>query len=121
MDKLENKYRVAITEVNMETGEERIVDVNEYAGFVMLADHLPEEGKPEGFAEVIIHDNIMGIATKIAQSKKTSTAAKMATIMMDEIGGLGKNSGGFKNALLKSILGDAAGLLGGEDDDDDDD
>lgn len=71
-------YRVVITEVNVETGEEIEQLNDEYSGLTLMADNLDRESS----AEVIIHDTIMNIAAKMCSGVKIKHAVRLANLML---------------------------------------
>ena len=91
------KYRVVITEID-ETGKETVEHDREYKGLTMLADNV--EG--EGFAEVIMHDNLLNIAAKIGSSKKCFMAAKFVSAVESV---RDRDNGTMESVLLDAIIG----------------
>lgn len=89
-------YHVIAVEFDEETGEEREVLNDEYEGFALYGDC------GERFAEVLIHENIMGLASKLAQGNKSRVAIKLAQVLM-----MAKESvmGDMEDDLLNAMLG----------------
>ena len=90
-------YKVRVVGVDPETGAEEQVLEDNYAGFLLLADC--GDGR---MAEVIVHENIMGIATKLAQGKKTRDAVRLAHVFMEMKQDAADNA---ESALLNAIMG----------------
>lgn len=91
------KYRVVITEID-EEGKETVEHDREYKGLTMLADDV--EG--EGFAELVMHDNVLNIAAKIGSAKNCFAAAKIVAAMESV---RDRNNGKMESALLDAIIG----------------
>lgn len=89
-------YHVIAVEFDEETGEEREVLNEEYNGFTLYGDC------GEKFSEVMIHENLMGLASKLSQGDKSRVAIKLAQALM-----LAKESfmGGMEDDLLNAMLG----------------
>jgi len=94
MDKV---YRVKVVGIDPETGAEEQVLADDYAGFLLLADF--GGGR---MAEVIINENIIGMATKLAQGKKTRDAVRLANVF---IAMKQEAAEGIENALMRAIMG----------------
>lgn len=90
------KYHVLAVEFDEETGEEREVLNEEYNGFTLYGDC------GEKFSEVMIHENLMGLASKLSQANKARIAIKLAQVLM-----MAKESsmGDLEDDLLNAILG----------------
>ena len=94
MDKI---YKVRVVGIDPATGAEEEVLADDYAGFLLLADC--GDGR---MAEVIIHENIMGMATKLAQGKKTRDAVRLANVLMQMKSDAADS---IESALLHAIAG----------------
>ena len=95
MDKV---YRVQVTAINTESGEEEQVLDDKYAGFLLCADC--GDGR---MAEVIVHDTLFEMATRLAQGEKTKQAVRLANAM------IGMKDDKIESAearLLRAIMGD---------------
>ena len=97
---MEKLYRVVITEIDPETKAEKEVHVDElYKNVTIIADCADRKS----MAEVVLNDNLIGIAAKHACGEKVSEAMKLAEAMTrihDSIAGKAENS------LLRAIMGE---------------
>lgn len=97
---MEKLYRVVITEIDPETKAEKEVHVDElYQNVTLIADCADRKT----VAEVVLNDNLIGIAAKLAGGEKVSEAMKLAAAMtqiLDSIAGKAENS------LLRAIMGE---------------
>ena len=97
---MEKLYRVVITEIDPETKAEKEVHVDElYKNVTMIADYADRNT----MAEVVLNDNLVGIAVKLASGEKVNEAMKLAAVMtkiLDDIAGKAENS------LLRAIMGE---------------
>ena len=75
-----NTYRVLIYEIDCNTKEEKQIHDYEHSTVCMLADDAHDDNH---MCEVMMNDNIHGLAEKIASSHKFSVAAKLAVFLMD--------------------------------------
>lgn len=113
-------YRVLVEEIDPQKGGDPVVQLDEtYTGFSLLGDCIEDENGNVRLNEVIMHDNIMNIAHKIAASKKFSMAAKMATIFAKFRGEV--ESDIAETEVMSDLMGMFGGVLGeGQEGDDDD-
>lgn len=79
-------YKVIVTEINTETNETREALNDTYTGFTLCAQ-CPEENR---MAEVVMHDNIAGLAERLA--------ALMLDTAKDKAAGL-------EDALFAAMMG----------------
>lgn len=89
-------YRVVAHEIDTETGEEREVLNDEYEGFTLYGDC------GDKFAEVMIHENVLGLASKLAQGSKSKIAVKLAHVLDMT-----------KASYMGDLEDELAGLIGG--------
>ena len=76
----ENKlYRVVITEINKDSGEEKELMDDQFTSIDMVADDAEVEGR---MCEVMLNDNIHRAAVKLANAKKLNAAVRLAHIFM---------------------------------------
>ena len=68
-------YRIVATEIDTDTNEEKEVLNDEYEGFTLYGD------QGETFSEVMMHENIIGLASKLAQGKKSVIAMRLARVL----------------------------------------
>ena len=73
-------YKMIVTEINEETGEEKEISNEEFNGFTVLADC---HDNPDRMCEMMIHENIAGLAGKLAEGKKTKHAVKLAALILE--------------------------------------
>lgn len=93
---MEKLFHVVITAIDAETKEETVEVDDTYTGLTLLADH--DEDK---MSEIVLHDNIMNMAAKLAAGKQTGKALRLAACMMDiEKAG----AANLENALLRAIM-----------------
>ena len=93
------KFRLSVIEIDEETGAEReLINENEntLAGLTIMGDCLEDKGRA---MVCIFHDNIAGIAGKIAGESRLMLAAKLAVMMNDY------TSESSENRLIDSIIG----------------
>jgi hypothetical protein len=95
---MDSIYKCVVTKVNPETNEETIVLDEEYTGLTLLADCSDKT-----MGEVIIHDNLMNIASKLANGSKTAVAVRLANLLMDI---KEKETDSKESALMRAIMGD---------------
>lgn len=74
MDKI---YKMRCVAVDPETNEEEVVLEDEYTGFTLCADC--GGGK---MAEVVMHDDIMSMATRLVHGKHTRAAVRLANVFL---------------------------------------
>ena len=92
-------YRVTVTEVDPDTKAEKEVHLDEmYTGLTIVAEC--EDGR---MAEVLMHENLMGLACKLASGSKTATAVRLAAVLMDMKKTDAENA---ETALLRQIMGE---------------
>lgn len=96
MDKV---YKCVVTQIDPETNEEEVVLDDTYTGMTILADCV-EKGR---MAEVVLHDNIAGIATKMLSGGKTAVAVRLANCLMDM---KDRENESKESALMRAIMGD---------------
>ena len=95
MDKI---YKMRCVAVDPETNEEEVVLEDEYTGFTLCADC--GGGK---MAEVVMHDNIMSMATRLVQGKHTRNAVRLANVFLAMKRDDAENA---ENDLLRAIMGE---------------
>lgn len=95
MDKI---YRVQIVKIDPETNEEEQVLDDTYTGLLLCGNC--GDGK---MAEVILHDTILDIATRLAQGSKTKIAVRLANVMMAMKQDLAESA---EAKLLRAIMED---------------
>lgn len=94
---MEKLFRLTITELNPETKEPQKTHIDEnYTSIAVVAKC--EDGKA---AEMIINDNLLSIAGKLASSRKLATAVRLAKTLMDIKQGEAQNS---EDALIRAIM-----------------
>lgn len=97
---MEKLYRVVITEIDPETKAEKEVHVDElYKNVTLIADCADRNT----MAEVVLNDNLIGIAVKLAGGEKVSEATKLAAVMTKI---LDDRAGKAENSLLRAIMGE---------------
>jgi hypothetical protein len=97
---MEKLYRVVITEIDPETKAEKEVHVDElYKNVTLIAD-CADRNK---IAEVVLNDNLIGIAAKLAGGGKVSEAMKLAAVMAKI---LDDRAGKAENSLLRAFMGE---------------
>lgn len=97
---MEKLYRVVVTEIDPETKAEKEVHVDElYKNVTLIADCADRNA----MAEVVLNDNLVGIATKLAVGKKVSEAMKLAAVMAKI---LDDRAGNAEDSLLRAIMGE---------------
>jgi hypothetical protein len=97
---MEKLYRVVITEIDPETKAEKEVHVDElYKNVTLIADCADRNT----MAEVVLNDNLIGIAAKLAGGEKVSEAMKLAAVMAKI---LDDRAGKAENSLLRAIMGE---------------
>lgn len=95
---MEKLYRVVITEIDPETKAEKEVHVDEiYQNVTLIADFADRKA----MAEVVLNDNLIGIAAKLAGGEKVSEAMKLAAVMTKI---LDDRAGKAENSLLRAIM-----------------
>lgn len=96
---MEKLYRVTVTEVDPDTKAEKEVHLDEmYTGLTVVAEC--EDGR---MAEVMMHENLMGLACKLASGSKTKTAVRLAAVLMDIKKDDAENA---ETALLRALMGE---------------
>lgn len=91
-------YRLRITEIH-EDGTEEIIHDEKTPGLFTIVES--EDG--DRFAEIVLHQNLVGMASKIAQSDHVRKAAELMHVLE---GATNKMRGeGAENSLLSQILG----------------
>lgn len=97
---MENLYRVVITEVYPESKAEIEVHVDEfYKNVTLIADCADRKA----MAEVVLNDNLIGIAEKLANGEKVNEAMKLAEFMTNILGARADKA---ENDLLRKIMGE---------------
>jgi hypothetical protein len=97
---MEKLYRVVITEIDPETKAEKEVHVDElYENVTMIADCADGEK----MTEVVLNDNLIGIAKKLVSGDKVCEAMKLATVMTKI---LDDRAGKAENSLLRAFMGE---------------
>jgi hypothetical protein len=97
---MEKLYRVVITEIDPETKAEKEVHVDElYQNVTLIADCADRNA----MAEVVLNDNLIGIAAKLACGEKVKEAMKLAAVMTNI---LDDRAGKAENSLLRAIMGE---------------
>lgn len=91
-------YHVVITSYDDETKETETHVDKDFNGLSILADNTDGES----FHEIVLHDNIMGLAQKIHQSKNFSKAAKLVSVLD---GFRNRDSKDAEDALASMIFG----------------
>ena len=77
---MEKLYRVVITEIDPETKAETKTLVDDlYKNVTMFGDKADGENT---MSEIVLHDSIMGIASKMANGDATREAIKLAAYMI---------------------------------------
>lgn len=96
---MESIYHVTVDKVDPETNEvvETYLD-DTYKGLTIIAEDT--DGK---MAEVIIHENILGIACKLAAGEKVSQAVRLANTLMDV---KKMETESKEKALMRQIMGE---------------
>ena len=95
---MEKLYRVVITEIDPETKAETEVCVDElYKNVTLLADCADSKA----MTEVVLNDNLIGIAAKLAASDKANEAMKLAAVMTEIFS---DRAGKAENGLLHEIM-----------------
>ena len=97
---MENLYHVVITEVDPESKAEMEVHVDEYYKNVTLIADCADRN---AMAEVVLNDNLIGIAQKLASGEKVSEAMKLAEVLTKL---LDDRAGKAENSLLRAIMGE---------------
>ncbi len=93
-------YRVVITEGDPESKAEMEVHVDEFFKNVTLIADCADR---KAMAEIVLNDNLIGIAAKLAGGDKVSEAMKLATAMTQI---LDSRAGKAENSLLRAIMGE---------------
>lgn len=97
---MEKLFRVVITEIDPETKAEKEVCLDElYENVTLIAD-CADRNK---LAEVVLNDNLIGIAAKLASCEKVKEAMKLAAAITQIIG---DRAGKAENRLLRAIMGE---------------
>ena len=92
-------YQVMINVIDPETNETTEVHNNEYSGLTMLGTLAEDESR---MGCTILHENLAGLAAKLASDNKTSMACRMACMMLDE---REEKNGNAEAKLMSAILG----------------
>jgi hypothetical protein len=95
---MEKIYKMTVVAVDPETNEEEVVVDDTYTGFLLCANC--GDGK---MAEVVMHDNIMDMANRLAQGKHTRAAVRLANVLMAMKRDDAEDA---ENALLREIMGE---------------
>lgn len=90
-------YRVVITEVNMDTGEEKQMMDDNFTAIDMVADDFEEKGR---MCEVMLNDNIHNAAIKLANAHKLRSAVRLASAFMS----MHDDSNSFLEGMLSDML-----------------
>jgi hypothetical protein len=97
---MEKLYRVVITEIDPETKAEKEVHVDSlYQNVTLIADLADRKA----IEEVVLNDNLIGIAAKLACGEKVKEAMKLAAVMTNI---LDDRAGKAENSLLRAIMGE---------------
>ncbi len=96
---MEKMYHVVITAIDAATKEETVEVDDMYTGLTLVADCNNEK-----MSEVVLHDNLLNMAAKLAAGEKTATAVRLAALMMDMM--KKKDSADAESNLLRAIMGD---------------
>jgi len=89
-------YKMTVVAVDQETNEEEVVLEDTYTGFTLSA-----KCDDDRMAEVVMHDNIMDMATRLAQGKHTRAAVRLANVFMAMKRDDAENA---ENDLLRAIM-----------------
>lgn len=92
-------YRVVITEIDTENGTETVELDDQYMGLTLVADCADGER----MSEIVLHDNVLNMANKLAAGSKTHKAVKLAAMMMDM---KKDDAADAESALLRRIMGE---------------
>lgn len=92
-------YKVIITETDPATNETKEVHNNEYSGLTLLGTLAADETR---MGCAMLHENITGLAEKLASDKRTSIACHIACMMLDE---RDEKNGDAEAKLMNAILG----------------
>ena len=96
---MEKLYRVTVTEVDPDTKAEKEVHLDEmYTGLTIVAEC--DDGR---MSEVLMHENLIGLACKLASGSKTKNAVRLAAVLMDMKKTDAENA---ENALMRAIMGE---------------
>jgi hypothetical protein len=90
-------YHVVITEID-ETKDETVLVDDNYTGLTVVADTNEDR-----MTEIVLHDNLVNMAAKLAAGDKTSTAVRLAAVMLDLKKSDANNA---ETALLRAIMGE---------------
>lgn len=93
MDKI---YKMQVVEFDPETNEEKVVLDDEYTGFTLCANC--GDGR---MAEVVMHDNVFDMATRLVHGKHTKAAVRLAGVFLAMKQDDAEDA---ENALLRAIL-----------------
>ena len=97
---MEKLFHVVITEIDPATKAEKEVHIDEvYKNVTLIADCAHRKK----IAEVVLNDNLIGIAAKLASCEKVSEAMKLAAVMTKI---LDDRAGKTENSLLREIMGE---------------
>lgn len=95
-------FKVVITEVNNETGEERIISDDLFKSFNFLAVDYKKDGS---MTECMLNENMTNLAAMIAASKKFKHAARLADVFLEA----SKEEEEDRNSMLEDMLMDMIG------------
>ena len=95
---MEKLYKMTVVKVDQETNEEEVVLDDTYNGFTLSA--ICDDGR---MAEVVMNDNIMGMASRFAQGKNTRAAVRLASVLLAMKRDDAENA---ENDLLRAIMGE---------------
>jgi len=97
----ESMYHVVITEVDAKTNEliETHLDTN-YKNVALVAGSVDGNS----MAEVILNDNLIGIATKLSQGSKMKKAVLLASVLAKILNGKTAEEDLF-NAFMNDMMG----------------
>ena len=91
-------YKMTVVAVDKETNEEEVVLDDTYKGFALSANCDDDR-----MAEVVMHDTIVDMATRLAQGKHTRAAVQLAIALMAMKRDDAENA---ENDLLRAIMGE---------------
>lgn len=91
-------YKMTVVAVDQETKEEEVVLDDTYAGFTLCANC--GDGR---MAEVVMHDTVFDMATRLAQGKHTRAAVRLANVFMAMKRDDAEDA---ENELLRAIMED---------------
>ncbi len=96
---MEKLYHVVITEIDPDKAEKEVCVDELYKNVTLIADCADRES----MTEVVLNDNLIGIAAKLASGEKVKEAMQLATVLTKI---LGDRAGNAENSLLREIMGE---------------